>query len=88
MLRLTVCLSAIWIPVYKKVGKGADGPKWAIQVMARGLGGKIGENTSGRFVLTGAPFHLQVSGSSALTIQYLQGDVVQVLSYAPLQLRY
>ena len=50
----------------------------AIQVMARGLGGRIGRNTSGRFVLTGAPSHPNTPRSCALTTQSLQSRVAQI----------
>ena len=61
-----------------KLAKGVMGLMLAIQVMARGLGGRIGRNTSGRFVLTGAPSHPNTSRSCALTTQWLQSRVAQI----------
>ena len=53
-----------------KLAKSVMGLMLAIQVMARGLGGRIGRNTSGRFVLTGAPSHPNTSRSCALNTQW------------------
>ena len=73
-----------------KVAKSVMGLMLAIQVMARGLGGRIGRNTSGRFVLTGAPSHPNTSRSFALTTQWLQSRVAripQLCSFAVEELR-
>ena len=52
----------------RKLAESVMGLMLAIQVMACGLGGRIGRNASGRFVLTGASFHLETSRSCALTV--------------------
>ena len=79
MPRQTLCLSVLSLSVHGNPGKEFHLPNGLIQVMARGLGGRVGRNTSGRFVLTGATSHPKTSGSCALTDQCLQSHVAQIL---------